>query len=107
MEYQVIVDTDYILGISKKISDTSNEISNSINSLQRVCSDLGSNVLDKNMQNFNNNFNDYLTSLKGIVSFYTNVTATLNELAKDYNNIDSSDASELKNYIVNNEEGGE
>ena len=55
MEYQVIVDTDYILGLCKSINSTSNEISNSINSLQRVCSDLGSNVLDKNMQNFKNN----------------------------------------------------
>ena len=107
MEYQVIVDTDYILGLSKSINSTSNEISNSINSLQKVCNDLGYNVLDKNMQSFRNNFTSYLLSLKGLVTFYSSVSSTLNELVKEYDNIDDINASELKKSIVNNEEGVE
>ena len=107
MDYQLIVDTDYILDLSKNISDTSNDISNSIESLQKVCNDLGYNVLDKNMQNFKNNFSSYLVSLKGLTTFYTSISSTINDLVKEYNNIDDTDASELKRNIVSNEEGGE
>lgn len=106
MGYKVIVDTDYILGLSKNISDTSNEISNSINNLQKICDDLGSNALDVNMQNFKNNFSSYLTSLKGIVPFYASVSSTINDLVKEYDDVDNSNAGDLKKCIANNEEGG-
>jgi len=107
MDYQVIVDTDYILGLSKNIADTSNEIANSINSLQKICNDLGSNVSDKNMQNFSSNFTSYLLSLKGLNTFYTNMTSTMNELVKEYDNVDATDASELKECFKDSEEGVE
>ncbi len=106
MGYKVIVDTDYILGLSKNINDTSNEISNSINNLQKICDDLGSNVLDTNMQNFKTNFSSYLTSLKELVPFYTEVSTTLNDLVKEYDNVDSSNAGDLRKSIATNEEGG-
>ena len=54
-----------------------------------------------------NNFTSYLLSLKGLVTFYSSVSSTLNELVKEYDNIDDINASELKKSIVNNEEGVE
>jgi uncharacterized protein YukE len=107
MGYKVTVDTDYILGISKNINDTSSEISNSINSLQKICDDLGSNLSDRNMQNFKNNFSTYLASLKDIIPFYTEVSSTINDLVKEYDNTDNNNAGELRKSIVNNEEGVE
>lgn len=106
-DYQVIIDTDYLLDLSKNINNTSNDIANSINELQKICNDLGNNESDKNMKNFKIGFSSYLISLKELTSFYSNMTSTINELVKEYNEIDDSDASELKRNIVSNEEGEE
>lgn len=104
MGNKVIVDTDYILGVSKKISDTSNEMTNSINSLQAICDDLGTNIQDQNMQNFKNNFSSYLTNLRELPAFYNSMAATLNELSREYDSIDNNNAIEIKRS-VDSEEG--
>lgn len=107
MEYQVIVDTDHIIDISKNISSTSKEIANSINSLEKVCNDLGYNVLDKNMNDFKNNFSSYLISLKELIVFYDNMTSTLNDLVREYDSLDEENSSDLKKTIISDEEGVE
>ena len=96
MEYQVIIDADYLLNISKKINDTTIEITNSINSLKKINSELNTNIEDQNINSFNNNFSDYLTSLSNLTTFYDEITGTVNRLVKEYENIDESNASELK-----------
>ena len=48
-----------------------------------------------------------LLSLKEITTFYTSISTTLNDMAKEYDNVDNSNAGDLKKSIANNEEGVE
>lgn len=99
MGYQVIVDTDSLLGISNSINSTSNEISNSIISLQKVCNDLGTNIQDQNIVNFQNNFGDYLSRLNYLTVFYNSISKKISNMSKEYDNVDNTDSAELKNLF--------
>ena len=103
MSCQVIIDTDYILEVSKTINATSNEIASSINNLKKTCDDLDNSIKDQNIQNFKINFNDYLTRMNNLTSFYNSVSTTLNDLTKEYENIDQKDSQELKKIVDNDE----
>ena len=99
MSQKIIIDTDHILEVSKKINDTSSEISNSILSLQKISNDLTTNINDQNLNNFKLSFDDYISKLASLVTFYNSITTNINYLVKEYDSVDSTDASELKNAI--------
>ena len=99
MSQKIIVDTDHILTVSSKIHNTASEISNSIMSLQKLSTDLSTDLGDKNMNNFKMSFDDYLSKLTGLVTFYTNITTNLNYLAKEFDGMDNDDATELKKIV--------
>ena len=101
MDCQVIIDTDYLLEVSDKINETSNEISNSIISLKKISDDLGTTIQDQNINNFQSNFTDYLSKLNELTLFYNSVSTTISNLVNEYNNIDQSDASKLKDVVEN------
>lgn len=104
MSQKIIIDTDHILTISSKINDTSNEITNSINSFKKISDDLSTNISDQNMTNFKLSFDDFIIKLSGLVTFYNSITTNLNNLAKEYDGLDSTDASELKE-VANSQDG--
>lgn len=106
MGYQVIVDTDSLIEISNSINNTTNEISNSIISLQKVCNDLGANIQDQNISNFQNNFGDYLSRLNNLTVFYKSISTTISNMSKEYDNVDNTDSAELKNLFDKKEIDG-
>ena len=99
MGYQIVVDTDYLLGVCKSINDTSSEIKSSIESMRNISNDLCGGSTDKNMLNFQSGFGDYLNKVNSVVDFYGSVTSTIDSLLKEYDDIDANDANELKKFI--------
>ena len=102
MSSKIILDTERILEVSKKINNTSSEISNSILSLRKLSNDLTTGINDQNLNSFKLSFDDYISKLSSLVTFYNNITTNINYLVKEYDSVDSTDASELKD-AVNNE----
>ena len=94
MSYQIIVDTDHLLSVSKKIEETSNDILNSITSLQKICEDLTSAMSDKEIKI---KFESYLKELNKITYFYRDIVNSINDMSKEYDDSDNNYAKIIKN----------
>ncbi len=99
MGQQIVVDTDYLLDSIKSIKVTSSEISKSIITLQKLSNELTSFVNDESMKNFNISFSNYTLSLGSVPDILDVMLNYINILAKNYDEIDNSEASELKQFV--------
>ncbi len=103
MGQQIVVDTDYLLDSIKSIKVTSSEISKSIITLQKLSNELTSFVNDESMKNFNISFSNYTLSLGSVPDILDVMLNYINILAKNYDEIDNSEASELKQFVSEDE----
>ena len=103
MGQQIIVDTDYLLDTTKAISETTSEISKSILALQKLSNELSTFINDESMNKFKISFSNYVSNLGNIPNVFESIVSNINTLAKEYDEMDNTEASELKQFVSEDE----
>ena len=103
MGQQIVVDTDYLLDTTKSIRDTSSEITESILTLQNLSTELTAFVNDESMNKFKISFSNFTSNLFNVTKILDSISGNISNLAKDYDEMDNTEASELKHFVSEDE----
>lgn len=103
MGQQIVVDTDYLLDTTKSIRDTSSEITESILTLQNLSTELTAFVNDESMNKFKISFSNFTSNLFNVTKILDSISGNISNLAKDYDEMDNTEASELKQFVSEDE----